>query len=164
MKDLDISPSVLDADVVIDYLKSNRRIIAEFAKKINRLHIPSPNLREISQLGRKDAEKLGIILFEPSLDQLKEASQRGGSLSSKDKLCFAVARDQKWICVTNDKKLRKKCIVEKVEIAWGFDLMLKLNQVGLLQKTEARDTANKIESINSHITAEIVSRFVEKLK
>jgi len=164
MRNLDISPSVLDADVAIDYLKSNKRIMAEFAKQINSLYMPLPNLREIRQLAGKDTEKLGIVLFEPSLKQIKESSQRGGPLSSKDKLCFIVARDKKWGCVTNDKKLRKKCTEERIEIAWGFVLMLRLNHAGLLQKDEARDTAKKIESINSHITAEIVLKFIEKLK
>jgi len=155
---------ICDADVLIDYLDSNKRIFPKISKQICVVYIPLPILSEVKQLVGVEAKKLGLIIFEPTLKQVTEASQRGGPLSFEDKICLIMARDERWACVTNDRNLRKKCREEGVDVMWGFDLMLLLNQKGELSKKEAQDTANKIRTNNPYIKVETLSEFTKKLK
>lgn len=107
MKDAQLPAIISDADVLIDYLESNREVLAKVSKKICNVYISLPTLSEIKQLSENEAKKHGLTVFEPTLRQIGEASQRGGSLSFEDKLCFIIARDKKWTCVTNFiKKLK----------------------------------------------------------
>lgn len=158
------SPIIVDANALIDYAISSKRVLSKTSKEICEVYIPSPILQEVEQLTKTEAKKLGLNIFEPTLKQLIEASERGGTLSFEDKLCYIIARDKEWTCVTNDKALHKKCREENVSIAWGPDLMLWLNREGLLSKAEAQNIVNKIKDKNTYIEPEIVSKFIEKLQ
>jgi len=157
-------PIVIDADVSIDYAISDKSVLSKISKEICKVYIPLPILQEVRQLTATEVGELGLNIFEPTLRQLVEASIRGGPLSFEDKICYIIARDKKWICVTNDNNLRKKCTEENVGIAWGFDLMLWLNHEGLLSKSRAQDIVDKIKDSNKYIKPEIVTKFTEKLQ
>ena len=111
-----------------------------------------------------DAGKLGIRLIEPTFEQLLEAANDEGSLSSEDRLCFIIARDNGWICATNEKSLRNKCKRESVETIRGLKIMLELHALRKLSKQEAIDTAKKIKESNSRITEGVIQDFCNELE
>lgn len=155
---------LFDADVLIDYINSNKNIISVATKKPYEIYVPLNIMKEeIKQLSEDEAEVLGIKIFEPTRNQLIEAIKERRGLSFQDRLCLIIAKDNNWICVTNDKNLRNKCSEEEVEIMWGLQLMLKLYAENYISKVEAIDTAWKIHKGNSRITRGIVEDFIKKL-
>ena len=117
-------------------------------------------LREVRALSEAEARRLGLLICEPSLEEIMEAAARGGALSARDKLCLAIARNRGWACLTNDQSLRKKCAEVGVKLVWGLEALLILVRKGHLTKVRATIIANLIHRNNPHhVTAEIVSRF-----
>ena len=159
-----INAVIIDANVLIDYCKSNKKILTLFSEKVCQIYISTIILDEVVQLSEEETEKIGLKLFMPTINQLKEALEDGGSLSFQDKLCFIISRDENWICVTNDKNLRKKCRENNLEVLWGLDLMLQLNQNKKLSKHEAKQIIEKIRENNLYIKKKIVNEFIKKLK
>ena len=65
---------ISDANVLIDYLKSNEAVISLAAATMFDIYLPIPVLdKEIEQLSEAKAKKLGIKLYEPTLAELKGA-------------------------------------------------------------------------------------------
>lgn len=155
---------ICDADVLIDYVSSNKQILEKVSLSISSICVPSPILGEVRQLSKKEAKELKIKIFEPELSDIITASERGGRLSFEDKLCLISAGKNNWTCVTNDKNLRKACEERKIDILWGLDLMLLLNEAGMLSEEEAQNTAEKIKENNAYIKKDIVDSFLKKLK
>lgn len=155
---------ICDANVLIDYVSSNRRILEKASLLISQIYVLSPILDEVRQLSKKEIKELKIKVFEPELNDVIVASERGGPLSFEDKLCLIVSGKENWTCVTNDKNLRKACEEKNIDILWGLDLMLLLNQTGVLSKKEAQDTAEKIKENNAYIKKDIIDSFLKKLK
>lgn len=155
---------ICDANVLIDYVSSNKRILEKVSLSISRIYVLSPILEEVRQLSKKETKELKIKVFEPELSDIIAASERGGPLSFEDKLCLIVAGKENWTCVTNDKSLREACEEKNIDILWGLDLMLLLNQAGVLSKKEAQDTAEKIKENNAYIKEDIIDSFLKKLK
>ena len=83
-----------------------------------------------------------------------------GQLSFRDHLCLLVALDERFVCVTNDKMLRKACVEERVSILWGLEIMTTLVQSYAMSATDAIETAEKIHRSNPlHIPRKLVDRF-----
>ena len=152
-----------DANVLIDYYKANKKILFLATQNLFQIYVPRSVLKEVKQLSIKNAKEIGIKIIDPTLEQLFESSQRGGKLSFQDKLCLSIARDNKWICATNDKVLRKECTKQKVSIIWGLEVMIQLNSDGFLSKKEAIKTVQSIGKENLRITQKTVERFIKKL-
>lgn len=125
--------------------------------------MPVPVLKEVKDASRSELEKLGIIIFEPTLDQVTQAAQQPFGLSFQDQLCLLIAKENHWVCATNDKQLRIQCEAGSVEVIWGLDIMLILNKQGFLERAEATKTAEKIAEINRYIGKEIIRQFIGKL-
>lgn len=161
---VEIKTLLFDADALIDYINSNKNIISVATKKLYEIYVPLNIMREeIRQLSEDEANSLGIRIFEPTFNQLIEANKERGGLSFQDKLCLIIAKDNNWICVTNDKNLRNKCSEDEVEIMWGLQLTLKLYAGNYISKMEAINTAWEIHKGNSRITKDIVEDFIRKL-
>lgn len=154
---------VSDANVVIDYVKANKKVLHLAVKHLCEIHVSVPVLKEVKDASRSELEKLGIIIFEPTLDQVTQAAQQPFGLSFQDQLCLLIAKENHWVCATNDKQLRIQCEAGSVEVIWGLDIMLILNKQGFLERAEATKTAEKIAEINRYIGKEIIRQFIGKL-
>jgi predicted nucleic acid-binding protein len=154
---------VSDANVVIDYVKANKKVLQLAVKHLCEIRVPVPVLKEVQDISRSELEKLGIIIFEPTIAQLTQAAQKPFGLSFQDQLCLLIAKENSWVCATNDKQLRVQCEAGSVEVIWGLDIMLILNKQGFLECAEATKTAEKIAEINRYISKEIIKQFIGKL-
>ena len=158
-----IGTLVCDANILIDYFDNNKNVLRLATEHCYDIYVPIPVFEEVGQMEESDAIKLGIRLIEPTLVQLLEAVNGEGSLSNEDRLCFIIARDNGWICASNEKSLRNKCIREKVETIRGLKIMMELHAIQKLSKQEAIDTAKKIKESNSRITVEVIQDFSDEL-
>jgi len=163
MKAQQFKAIVSDANVLIDYVKANKKILHLAVKHLCEIYIPVPILKEVKDISRGDLEKLGINIFEPTIDQLVQAAQKPFGVSFEDQLCLLIAKENGWVCATNDKQLRVQCEAGNVEVIWGLDIMLRLNKQGFLERAEATKTAEKISEINRYIGKEIIRQFIGKL-
>lgn len=155
---------VVDANVLIDYASSDLSILGLAGEFVGTIHVPRPVLEEVEQLGETDCARLGIRLVEASVEQLLEAGAGQGRLSFSDRLCLVLARDRSWICVTNDRALRRACTDLSIPVLWGLELMLELVSLRRLTVKAALDIAVAIHRSNPrHITAEILDRFERKV-
>lgn len=156
---------ISDACVLIDYCKAECHDIIELiSSNILPIKVPLVVLREVDQLTNDEAEDLGISLLELSMDQMREATVRGG-MSQPDRLCFIAARDNNGAVWSNDKRLRKMCRENNVQVFWGLEMLLVLVRGEYLRKIEARKAAVRIHEVDPHyITARLLNRFLRRLK
>jgi len=85
-------------------------------------------------------------------------------LSRGDRLSFHVCRENDWICLTNDRPLRRICEEHGVRAQWGLELMAELASAGALSRSRALGTARRIRENNPHhISEAIVKRFAARL-
>lgn len=155
---------ILDANILIDLFKCDQTIIKLVCKHVGQIYVASPVLDEIKEIDDTNCTELGMILVEPTLEQVMLASEKHGPLSFQDKLCLILARDQGWTCVTNDIPLRKKCQSEGVPLIWGIELICILVESGGLPDNQAKEIILDIKKLNpKYITDDIVQRAFHRL-
>ncbi len=155
---------LVDANVLIDFVKTERSILQLAARHLGVVYVLSTVLAEVDGLDADGCACLGIRVFEPELADILAAARKRGALSTQDHLCLILARKQGWTCVTNDGALRKACQLEQVPVLWGLQMMLELVRMGQLPGADAIAVANAIHRINPfHITVRIVARFIEEV-
>lgn len=156
---------VLDANVLIDYVHAERAVLELTARHLGDVLVPESILDEVQDLSRDDCDALGIQVVTATTEQLTEAASLGrkGPLSFNDHVLVLMARDGRWICVTNDKALRVACAREKLEVRWSLGLMLDLVAMRVLDRGEAERIARAIAEENRFITADVVSDFCKKM-
>ena len=157
---------ISDANVLIDYAKSAPEILRLISQHLQQLYVASPILEEVHDLSIEQIVALGIEIVEPTLEQLAEAAQlrqAKKSISGLDALCFIIARDQEWICLTNDRALRNHCVSCHVTCLWGIEIMTHLVESGQLTATKAFAIARSIQSKNKYIKDETIERLRKKL-
>ena len=156
---------LVDANVLIDYQMSDISILSLVSQHIGPVHIVSSVLAEVEGLDESACERLGLRVIEPSLEQAKEAHQLKGRLSFQDSLCLVVCRDHTWICVTNDKALRRSCVEASVSLLWGLELMLELLKSGHLSVAVALDVAEQIHKANPvFLNQKVLEAFKDKAR
>lgn len=150
---------LIDANVLIDYQKSDLSVL-QAAGNIAALGVLTTILEEVAGFDQTDCERLGLIVIEPTIEQLVKAASKRGQLSFGDHLCLIVAQAQGFMCVTNDKQLRSACEREGVATWWGLQIMTELVRNKLLNSREAIRIAEKIHVSNPlHISKSLVDRF-----
>ena len=154
---------ISDANVLIDYVKANKKILHLAVKHLCDIYVPVPVLREVKDISRSELEKLGIIIFDPTLAQINQAAQKPFGLSFQDQLCLLIAKENSWVCATNDKQLRGQCEKDGVEVIWGLEIMVLLNKEGYLERIEAEKTVEKIGTSNRYISKDLIKKFIAKL-
>lgn len=157
---------ICDANVLIDYSKSAPTVLELISKHVCKLHVALPVLREVDQLSTTTTEALKIDLIEPTLTQLVDAAairQQNPALSGQDALCFILARDNGWVCLTNDKALRKYCSSNHIACLWGLEILHHVVATGRLTPQEAFRIVQDIQSKNRYIHPNIVSKFKKQL-
>lgn len=145
---MDQEEFVLDANVLIDYCNADLSILSLAARFLGPVYIPLQVLAKVDQLDHSACERAGLILFEPSIEQLLEAGQGTTRLAFDDRICLIVCRDNHWTCLTNDKALRRACTELGIRIVWGLELMVLLVEARQLPPEEALAVAEQIHSIN----------------
>lgn len=156
----DQPPLIADANVLIDYVESDRFILGLLARHMGPLYVAVPVLDKVDQLSAGECERLGITLVDPTTEELVEAGEGKAGLAFDDAICVIMARDNHWRCVTNDRALRKACAAEGVGFLWGLEVMLPLVQAGALGAEDACLVARNIQLANpAFITAKIVTEF-----
>lgn len=155
---------IVDANVLIDYADSDRTVLALVSRHLGTVHVPEDIVDEVQQMSRSDYDALGLRIVSPSNAQYTQAGQPLPGLSFVDRLCFIMARDAGWTCVSNDAPLRKACVSSKVPVLWGLEPMLLLVDGGHLSPDVAVGVAQAIRSANPrYITAAVVEAFERKL-
>lgn len=150
----------MDANVLIDYLKSDLSILGLVNKHVGEVHILTTIIDEVDGLDVVDCEHLGLKAIEPELSQLTRAAIKRGQLSFRDHLCLIVALEANFVCVTNDKPLRSACTNEGIKIMWGLEIMTALIQANAMHAADAIQTAEKIHLSNPlHISRKVVNQF-----
>ncbi len=153
---------LMDANVLIDYQKSDFSVLGLVNRHVGEVHILTTILDEVEGLDVVDCERLGLKAVEPGLNQLTRAAAQRGQLSFRDHLCLVVASDAEFVCVTNDKPLRKVCDDEGVSILWGLEIMTALVRGRAMRASDAIQTAEKIHLRNPlHISKTLVDRFAK---
>jgi len=157
---------IMDACVLIDFIKAERAVLELVVKHIGPLHVTSPVVDEVNEIDdENELVELGLNIVEPEIEDAYAAAGRSGPLSFEDRLCLLTAKRHGFTCVTNDKNLRKSCEQEGVPLLWGLELVAELHKVGGIPGKEAETLAQAIRRSNpKHITEKIVSRFVELIR
>ena len=156
---------LVDANVLIDYAKAERSILALAARHLGQVEVLSPILAEVEQLDEDECERLGLHVVEPALAQVVAAAERHGPLSFEDHLCLIVAKERGWTCVTNDGALRHALQREQLPVMWGLELMIELVRAGQLEPGDALTVAEAMHMTNKlHISRALVDRFAERIR
>jgi rRNA-processing protein FCF1 len=155
---------VVDANVLIDYAQTDRGILALAAQHIGSIHVPRVILDEVEQLSEADCHSLGLTLVDEPLEILATAAETRGALSFEDHVCLLLAKQNRWTCVTNDKRLHAECEKEGVSTYWGLRLLIELVRKGKIDMETADATARAIHETNPrHITPEILDQLRGRL-
>lgn len=157
---------ISDANVLIDYAISAPDVLRLINTHLQKLYVASPISKEVNQLSSSEIRGLGLEIIEPTFVQLVEANKvriENPSLSSQDAICFVMAHDNGWACLTNDKPLRKICSTFNVACIWGLEIMLSLVIHKVLSAEKALKIAVDIQMKNSYISLETVEAFQRKI-
>ncbi len=156
---------IADANVLIDYVKTSPEMLALVVRHLGPVCVEATIVDEVQQLDHAKCKAIGLSVVQASLQQLTEASRRGGPLSFEDKLCLVMARDHGWICLSNDGALRAECLKQGIAVAWGLEIMLRLIALDHLDIKRAVEVAESIHVINPiYITRKIFSEFRSKAR
>ncbi len=153
---------LMDANVVIDYQKSDLSVLGLVHKHVGEVHILTTIIEEVDGVDVVDFERLGLKVVEPKLSHLTQAAAKRGQLSFRDRLCLAVASEAGFICVTNDKQLRRVCNEEGVGVLWGLEIMTALVLANAMSAEDTVQVAEKIHLSNPlHISRTLVNQFTK---
>jgi len=157
---------IMDACVLIDFIKAERTVLGLVAKHVGPLHVTSSVVDEVTNIDDEgELVELGVVIVESEIEDGLTAGAQTGPTSFQDRLCLLAAKRHDFTCVTNDKNLRKLCKQEKVPLMWGLELLAELHKAGGLSAKEAITIAETIRQSNpKHITSKIVSRFTEIIR
>ena len=150
--------AICDANILIDFSKSDISIIKKIAEYYGEVRVPDIILQEVEVISDEEARRLGITIVETPLD-LEEVP----SLSYQDRTCLYYVKKNKWTCLTNDKALRKHCEAAGGTVVWGLEMLLKLVDTDLITANHAERIARKINQVNPEINEKILREFLNKL-
>lgn len=157
-------PAIIsDANVLIDYLETDRGILSLLSRHLAPLYVPDIVAAEVSQLQAIDPASIGLTIVETPYSVLAETKDRSSSISMQDFVCVRIAEERGWVCATNDKALRRECGRRAVSILWGLEMMLYLVQKGVFKPEQAKDTAWAIHQCNKTITEKVVDTFIDQI-
>lgn len=154
---------IIDASVLIDYMKSDITVLTHVSRSVAPIHLASPVLAEVEQISENSANSKAIHVVEPSLEQVRLAVERAGRVSFQDRLCALMARDNEWACITSDRQLRSFCRGLGVPCVWGLEPLRWLVSRGHLTTDQAIAIARQIAESNTFITSQILARFRRQL-
>lgn len=153
-----------DADILIDYQKSDLTILALVGTAIAPLYVLRQILDTVTGLSERECQKHGIQVILADTVSLLDAGSESGPLSFEDWLCFLTCRDQRLTCVTNDGALIGQCREADIPVRRGLGLMVDLVAAGSLDKKKALRVAQVIHEENPyHINQQVLEAFKRAL-
>lgn len=155
---------VFDACALIDLLNGDPGLLRLIAAHLGSVAVLTPILGEVDGLDERRCREMGLLLVEPTFDQITEAANGGGRLSFHDWVCLVVARDAGWKCVTNDGALLQVCQQQGVATDRGLRPILLLVEQRHLHYRKAIAAVRAIRANNCYITAGVVSVFLLELR
>ncbi len=154
-----------DADVLIDYAKSDRSILTLVTENFANVYVLQEVLSTVKEIGERDCGRLGIHIIESDIADLVEAGAQSGPLSFEDWLCMITCRKRTWTCVSNDRALIRECRKNNIKVRRGLNLMVELVKSGFLDRRRALRIAQLIHDENpTHINNRVLKLFEEKLR
>lgn len=156
---------VLDACVLIDYAQADASVLGSVIEHVAPMAVVRPVFDEVEDLTEAEATELGLQIIDVEYELAAEAAKSAGTLSFEDRLCVLLAKRERWICVTNDKALRRVCETEGVELRWGLEMMIEAVRADAMSIVEAERIAWTIHELNPrYVTRNLVDRFSRKLR
>ncbi len=155
---------IMDASVLIDFLKAGRETVCDVCRFSERVCITSTMVAEVREVGgEEELASLGLEIIEPEPEDVLRASDFAGSTSLEDRICCYTAQRHGLSCVTNDKALRRLCESEGVAVVWGLELIGELLRAGMYNAERALAIANTIHARNPlHISKTRIQEFRHK--
>ena len=157
---------IMDADVLIDFIKVDRTVLQLIVRHVGPVHVVRPVADEVKEIeDGSELLDLGMEIIDPELeDSFKAAENSRGPTSFNDKLCMLTAMRHGFVCVSNDKSLRRLCNSENVPVLWSLQLLGILHGTGCISTDDVLEIANGIHQVNPrHITSLIVERFKKEI-
>ena len=136
---------LIDANVLIDFRNSDFSLFGLVNSNIGRVYIINRILDEVKGVEIDECVSLGLTIINPEREIIIEAESKLAQLSSNDHLCYLTAEKSGYICVTNDKNLRKICEENGVKVLWGLELIQFLVEKEVLGAEEATQVVKKIQ-------------------
>jgi len=154
-----------DADVLIDYTKTDLSILSLVNKYTGPLYVLRQVLDTVNGLSESRCKRLGITIIEADTLVLLEAGKQSGPLSFEDWLCYLLCQQNRWICVTNDRVLIQICKNNGITYRRGLRLMIDLVNQGQLTRHKAIHIARAIHNTNPlHINKQILEQFIKMIE
>ena len=154
-----------DADVLIDYLKSEFAILSLVAEYVGRVVVLEQVLGEVRGLTAGVCERAGIDVIVAETERMLQAAAVESNVSFSDRLCLVTCREERWTCVTNDGALRRLCHRHGVQTRYGLGLMVDLVAAGALTRQRAVSIARQIQASNPfHINEQVLERFTVRCR
>jgi len=143
---------------------SDLSILTLVVQHVAPVHVLRDILDEVDGLSLSRCREIGLTVVEVEPEVLLTVTALPRRLSRGDRLSFHVCRENDWICLTNDRPLRRICEEHGVRAQWGLELMAELVSAGALSRSRALGTARRIRENNPHhISEAIVKRFAARL-
>lgn len=153
---------VFDANVLIDLVNCEKGLLPLLSEEYN-IVVPDLILNEVNGLDKREAEQYGLLVKETSVEMIEKSRKRLAGCSFQDSLCFHLARENKWICATNDKRLGRECRNAHVEVIRSFRMLIELVEGNIIHEQKAVAIAKKIVEINPQLTDGVLEDFIKKL-
>lgn len=155
---------IMDACVLIDCIDSDQSIFGLIKNSFGPICVINEIVKEVKSIeSTEQLIPLGLILVEPELEDCLDAHTVNKATSFNDNLCFLTAKRNGYICVTNDKSLKKLCAKHNVRSMWGLELITKLHDRGCISTDEALKLGEKIKTNNFQITSETMEDFRQQV-
>jgi rRNA-processing protein FCF1 len=155
----------MDANVIIDLFQCDKTILPRISRYVGQIAVATTIIEEIQCLALDDCRQLGMRLVEPTIGQVYSAIHKPKPLSFYDWLCYLLARQHQWICVSNDKALRKQCTSSHLAVMWEFEMLCLLVENGGLSREKCCDLFFCIKSNNPFfITDAVVTSALRRLE
>lgn len=154
---------ITDANVLIDYLVIDKKILKLIPGLFKEATIPIDVLNEVEQITESQVKAFGFTVYYPEPDTYYKAVNSDNGLSYQDNICIIDCQKNGWGIVTNDTRMRKKCTEDGLELFWGLQLIVMLVEKGRLSKDEAMTASEKIEESNPRITKRDITKFKSKI-
>ncbi len=150
---------ITDANVLIDYLVIDKKILKLIPGLFKEATIPIDVLDEVEQVTVSQIKACGFTVYYPEPDTYYKAVNCDNGLSYQDNICIIDCQKNGWGIITNDTRMRRKCEEEGLELFWGLQLIVILVEKGKLPKNEAIKASEKIEESNPRITKKDINKF-----
>jgi len=157
---------IVDADVLIDFIKADRNIISIIIKHLAPVYVVRQVLKQVKAIeSEEELTSLGVTVIDPEIEDLYTAAKTTSPTDFEDQLCYLTAKRHGFTCVTNDKDLRNCCIDDGVPSLRGLRLILRLCALQRISVAEAIKIAEQIHKNNPrYITKTILKNFIKALK